>query len=79
MRKAELDIISGQIVDAAVKIHLELGPGLLESVYEMVLMHDLTQRGYVVRRQVRVPAVIRNITFDPVFIADMIVADAGCD
>ena len=47
----ELDDITGAIVDAAMKIHKELGPGLLESVYEAVLARALQRRGLHVERQ----------------------------
>jgi len=47
----ELDDITGAIVDAALKIHMELGPGLLESVYEAVLARGLERRGFHVERQ----------------------------
>ena len=40
--------ISGAVVDAAINIHESLGPGLLESVYEVLLAHELKQRGFVV-------------------------------
>ena len=41
----QLDEITGEIVDAAVKLHSGLGPGLLESIYEIVLLRDLQRRG----------------------------------
>ncbi|MGH7449038.1 MAG: GxxExxY protein, partial [Longimicrobiales bacterium] len=44
-------MITGHIVDAAVKLHIRLGPGLLESVYESVLARDLERRGLSVARQ----------------------------
>jgi hypothetical protein len=47
--------ISGRIVDAAMAVHKTLGPGLLESVYEVTLAYELKQRGLRVRRQVPVP------------------------
>jgi len=46
--------IGKQVVDAAIGVHRELGPGLLESVYEVVLAHELQQRGLQVERQVPV-------------------------
>jgi len=46
-----LDEITGEIVDSAYKLHVGLGPGLLESVYEAVLMRDLQRRGLQVERQ----------------------------
>lgn len=45
------DDITGEIVDAALKVHMTLGPGLLESVYETVLAHELVKRGLVVEKQ----------------------------
>ncbi len=50
-RLRELDEITGIIVDSAVGIHRELGPGLLESVYETVMARDLERRGLKVERQ----------------------------
>ena len=47
----EVDEVTGIIVDAAVKAHQALGPGLLESVYEAVLSHELAERGLKVERQ----------------------------
>ena len=47
----ELDDITGGIIDASLKIHRELGPGLLESVYEAVLARALERRGFQVERQ----------------------------
>ena len=47
----ELDDITGGIVDAALRIHRDLGPGLLESVYEAVLARALAERGFQVERQ----------------------------
>ncbi len=56
--------ISGQIVDAAIAIHRELGPGLLESVYEVVLAHELKNRSFEVNRQVVVPIEYQGLRFD---------------
>ncbi|HOX05357.1 MAG TPA: GxxExxY protein [Planctomycetota bacterium] len=60
------------VVDCAVRMHQELGPGLLESVYEVVLAHELEQRGLRVERQVPVPIKYHGITFDQGFRADII-------
>jgi iron complex transport system substrate-binding protein len=43
--------ITGEIVDATVKLHIAIGPGLLESIYEVVLARDLQRRGFRVERQ----------------------------
>lgn len=65
--------ISSAIVDAAVNIHRDLGPGLLETVYEVILSHELVQRGLTVQRQLPIPIKYRNIRFDEGFRADLIV------
>ena len=63
------------VVDAAYHIHKRLGPGLLESVYEIVLAHVLKKRGLRVKRQVPVPIVFDEIKFDEGFRADLIVEE----
>jgi GxxExxY protein len=63
------------IVDAAFQIHKRLGPGLLESVYEVVLAHELKKRGMKVNRQVPVAIVYDDIKFDEGFRADLIIED----
>ena len=67
--------IGKEIIDAAITIHRELGPGLFESVYELVLEYELKQRGLDVRRQVPIPIKYRDLEFDEGFKADMIVED----
>ena len=67
--------ISGLIVDAAFKIHHDLGPGLLEHVYEAVLEKELLRRGLRVRRQVPVPIRYDGLEFDEGFRADLIVEE----
>lgn len=64
------------IVDAAYHIHREIGPGLLESVYERILVHEIRSRGLEVARQVMVPIHYRGQQFDEGFRADLIVNDA---
>jgi GxxExxY protein len=61
------------IVDAAYHIHLAMGPGLLESVYEAVLTHELTKRGLQVARQVAVPVVYDGMVMEAGFRADLVV------
>ena len=63
------------IVDAAYHLHKKLGPGLLESVYEVVLAHALKKRELKVKRQVPVAIVFEGIKFDEGFRADLIVED----
>jgi len=61
------------VVDAAVSVHRDLGPGLLETVYEVVLAHVLRQRGLAVKRQVPIPIEYCGIRFDEGFRADIII------
>ncbi len=65
--------IAREIVDAAYHIHQRLGPGLLESVYEIILAHELRKRGLDLVRQVPVEIVWDGLRFDEGFRADLIV------
>lgn len=61
------------VVDSAITIHRELGPGLLETVYEVILAHELERRGLSVDRQVSIPIEYQGIKFDEGFRADIVV------
>jgi GxxExxY protein len=61
------------VVDAAIGVHRELGPGLLESVYEVILAHQLRQRGLRAERQVPIPIEYQGVKFDEAFRADILV------
>ena len=61
------------VVEAAIAVHRELGPGLLETVYEVVLARELCERGLKVDRQVPVPIRYKDISFDEGFRADLVV------
>ncbi len=61
------------VVDCAVRMHMELGPGLLETVYEVILAHQLRESGLTVERQVPVPVEFHGLKFDEAFRADIIV------
>jgi GxxExxY protein len=63
------------VVDAAIPVYRRLGPGLLETVYEAILAHDLDRRGLRVERQVRVPLQYEGLSFDEGFRADIVVDD----
>lgn len=65
--------ISAIVLDAAIQVHRALGPGLLESVYEVALAHVLRQRGLAVARQAPIPITFEGITFDEGFRADLVV------
>lgn len=61
------------VVESAIAVHRELGPGLLETVYEVTLTHELLKRGLVVERQLPIPIVYKGIKFDEGFRADIII------
>ncbi|MEW6607362.1 MAG: GxxExxY protein [bacterium] len=61
------------IVDTAIELHKELGPGLLETVYEVILAHKLEKRGLSVNRQVPIPIEYQGIKFDEGFRTDILV------
>jgi len=67
--------IAKAVVDVAYKLHTELGPGLLETVYEVLMEHELVRRGFTVRRQVPVPIQWNGVKFTEGFKADLIVND----
>ncbi len=67
------DEISGAVVDAAMKVHSALGPGLLESAYEACLRRELESRGLSVEHQVPVPVRYDGITVDAGYRLDLLV------
>jgi len=69
----EIDDITGLVVDAAFKLHTGLGPGLLESVYEMVLARDLERRGLIVEKQKPVSFEYDDLQFEDAFRVDLLI------
>ncbi len=67
--------ISKIIVNTCYDIHVELGPGLFESVYEEILYFELTNRGLKVERQKAIPVIWKNLKMELGFRADLIVED----
>ena len=65
--------IGRSIVDIAVQIHREMGPGLLEKVYEIILAHQLRQRGLLVEQQPAIAIEYRGLKFEEGFRADLII------
>ena len=72
MRVTENELAT-HVVDSAFKVHTTLGPGLLESVYEVALAYELRNRGLEVQRQVPISIVYETIKFEEGFRADLIV------
>jgi iron complex transport system substrate-binding protein len=68
-----LDEVTGIVVDASLKLHQTLGPGLLESVYEVILARDLERRGLVVERQKSVRFAHDGLVFEEGLRLDLLV------
>ena len=68
--------ITGAIVTAAMKVHSQLGPGLLESAYEACLAHELRKQGLAVAQQVALPVIYDGERIDLGYRIDLIVEDA---
>lgn len=63
------------VVDCSISLHKELGPGLLENVYETLLAYELESRGLKVERQVSIPLNYKGIDFKESFRADLLIED----
>jgi GxxExxY protein len=72
----ELNEVSGIVVDAALKLHTALGPGLLESAYEACLLHELRNRGLKVLAQAALPVVYDGVKIDVGYRIDLLEEDA---
>jgi GxxExxY protein len=67
------NVVAEEVVDAAFHVHVDLGPGLLESVYESVLARRLVMRGFQIERQKPIPIRIDGISIDEGFRVDLVV------
>lgn len=72
--EAALNRVTGAVVDAAMKVHSVLGPGLLESAYEGCLVHELNERGFPLRRQMALPVGYDGVRIDVGYRVDLLVA-----
>jgi len=70
-----LNPFTGQIIGAAIEVHRELGPGLLESVYKLCLAHELRSRGIVVSCEQDLPVFYRDIRLESGYRVDLLVED----
>lgn len=75
MTNDERNHFGAQILDASIAVHRELGPGLLESAYELALMQELRKKGLGVRRQVPVPLSYKGINLGKGYEIDLLVED----
>ncbi|MDX6191428.1 GxxExxY protein [Flavobacterium sp. Fl-318] len=64
------------IVNAAFKVHKQLGPGLLERVYEVCLAHEISKTGLTVKRQIHIPIIYDGIVFDEGLRLDLLIEDS---
>lgn len=71
----KLNSISGKILDAAIEVHKNLGPGLLESVYESCLVKELIVKKLKAERQVILPIIYKDEIIDKNFCIDILVSD----
>ena len=71
----ELNEITEKIIGCAIKVHTALGPGLLESTYEVCLVHELTKLGLSVVRQLALPVVYDGVRLDAGYKIDILVED----
>lgn len=69
----DLNRISGQIIDSAMKVHSAIGPGLLENAYETCLKYELEQRGIEVKQQVGLPVTYDGVKIDLGYRLDLLV------
>jgi GxxExxY protein len=72
----DINRISGEVIDLAIRVHKALGPGLMESVYEQIMAAKLIERGYDVNRQQPIDVEFEGLRFEAAFRADIIVN--GC-
>lgn len=72
----EVNEVSGQVVDAAIRVHSVLGPRLLENAYETCLKHELEKRGLQAEQQVGLPIIYDGIKMDVGYRLDLLVE--GC-
>ncbi|MCL4868042.1 MAG: GxxExxY protein [Anaerolineae bacterium] len=71
----DIEVIGREIVDAAVKVHRALGPGLLESAYQQCLVYELEQRGLKIKTEVVMPIVYGGQLIDAGYRLDVLVED----
>ena len=76
MTKEEYNRITDAIIGAAIEVHRQLGPGLLESAYEACLAYELIQRGVKIERQKELPLKYKEVALDCGYRMDLLVADS---
>lgn len=79
MISSEIEYIGKIVVNSAFKVHKELGPGLLEKIYEICLAHEIKKAGIEVKRQLDLPIFYDGITFDEGLRLDLLVGNEIID
>jgi GxxExxY protein len=72
----ELNEISGKVIEFSIRVHSEIGPGMLEGAYEACLAHELVSNGYDVKSQLKLPVVYRGIQLDAGYRIDLLVENS---
>jgi GxxExxY protein len=70
-REEERDALTQAVIGAAIEVHREMGPGLLESVYQTCMEYELRLRGLEFRPQVRIPLVYKGVKLDDELVMDL--------
>ena len=73
--ETQRDPLTQQVIGLAIEVHRHLGPGLLESIYEVCLCHELAKAGIHHARQVHLPVLYKGLAFDEGFRIDVLVED----
>lgn len=71
----DVDAISYDVVGAAIEVHKQIGPGLLERVYQDCLAYELSEKGYKVSSEVSLPVCYKEIRFDSAYRLDLLIED----
>ena len=72
----QVNDITGSIISAAIRVHPDLGPGLLESAYEACLAHELRKRGLRVQQQVSLPVIYDGVRLEVGYRIDLLIEDS---
>src|SRR5579871_5987865 len=75
LEPVQLNALSSRIIAAALAVHSQLGPGLLESTYEACLAYELTERGFKIEQQKQVPLVYKGLRLEQGYRLDLLVED----
>lgn len=75
MSKENYDEITSTIIQCAIEVHRELGPGLFESIYELCLLDELRKKNVSVKNQVPIPVIYKGKKLQKNFVADLIIEE----